>query len=227
MDTFEGSPFGMRRFAVARARGLRRACRGSSQLSGKTPAVNGGIRLFAQSSSAQARWVIISPGQALADETKCRRTIGSRTVDNLRVPSGAKCVLTGTRVKGTIYVGARSVLKAKGVRVVGNIQAENSRKVAVRRGSRVGGSIQIVQGKAARIKGTRVKADILFDDQNGRVLAKGNRLGGNLQAFQNTGGVKIALNRIDGNLQCKENRPTPVGGNNNVQGSKEDQCSRL
>ena len=119
------------------------------------------------------------------------------------------------------------MLKAKGVRVVGNIQAENSRKVAVRRGSRVGGSIQIVQGKAARIKGTRVKADILFDDQNGRVLAKGNRLGGNLQAFQNTGGVKIALNRIDGNLQCKENRPTPVGGNNNVQGSKEDQCSRL
>ncbi|MBW4556972.1 MAG: hypothetical protein KME59_13680 [Trichormus sp. ATA11-4-KO1] len=46
-------------------------------------------------------------------------------------------------------------------------------------------------------------------------------------AFQNTGGLTIKNNRIDGNLQCKENRPAPTGGGNIVQGNKEDQCSRL
>jgi hypothetical protein len=48
-----------------------------------------------------------------------------------------------------------------------------------------------------------------------------------VQAFQNTGGVTVARNRIDGNLQCKENSPRPTGGNNVVQGNKEDQCRAL
>lgn len=39
--------------------------------------------------------------------------------------------------------------------------------------------------------------------------------------------MKILANRIDGNLQCKENVPPPTGGDNIVQGSKEDQCATL
>jgi hypothetical protein len=41
-----------------------------------------------------------------------------------------------------------------------------------------------------------------------------------LQAFKNTGGVSITRNVIDGNLQCKENRPPPTGGGNIVDGKK-------
>ena len=48
-----------------------------------------------------------------------------------------------------------------------------------------------------------------------------------MQAFQNTGGVEIRGNRINGNLQCKENSPRPTGGGNVVGGNKEDQCARL
>lgn len=48
-----------------------------------------------------------------------------------------------------------------------------------------------------------------------------------MRVFQNHGGVRIAGNLIDGNLQCKENRPAPTGGGNRVRGNKEDQCSRL
>ena len=51
-------------------------------------------------------------------------------------------------------------------------------------------------------------------------------IGGNLQAFKNTGTVYIANNRIDGNLQCKENYPKPTGSNNQAS-SKEDQCAKL
>jgi hypothetical protein len=166
-------------------------------------------------------------GPASAEETVCTGTIGGGTVDNLRVPDGATCELNGTSVKGTIKVEGDATLKAFGVRVIGNVQAENARKVVVRDRSKVGGSIQIVQGRAARILKTRVTGDILFDEQDGRLAAKRNRIGGNLQAFQNTGGLRIRANRIDGNLQCKENVPAPTGGDNVVQGNKEDQCASL
>ncbi len=57
---------------------------------------------------------------ALAEERVCRGTIGSRTVDNVRVPSGATCTLNGTRVEGTIKVENGAKLNANGVRVKGN-----------------------------------------------------------------------------------------------------------
>lgn len=163
---------------------------------------------------------------ASADEYRCTSSVGSRALDNVKVPDGRTCKLTGTVVKGTISVGARSVLVAENVRVVGNVQGENSKRVAIR-DSRVGGSVQIVQGRRAGVIRTVVGGDILIDDQHGAVIAKRARVGGNIQAFQNTGGVELRRNRVDGNLQCKANDPRPVGGGNIVEGSKEDQCRRL
>ncbi|HVF08467.1 MAG TPA: hypothetical protein VNC60_07820 [Actinomycetota bacterium] len=172
-------------------------------------------------------FTIVGAVGASAEERTCRGSIGRRTVDNLRVPDGATCRLNGTTVKGTIKVEGRATLVATDVRVIGNVQAENARRVVVREGSHVGGSVQIVHGRSGRVAGSNVQGDILFDDNTAKVAALGSTVGGNIQAFQNTGGVRIGRNRVDGNLQCKENRPTPVGGNNVVQGNKEDQCARL
>jgi hypothetical protein len=143
---------------------------------------------------------------AHADERTCRGTIGATTVDNLRVPQGAVCKLNGTTVKGTITVQARATLRAERVRVVGNVQSENARRVVVR-GSSVGGSIQHVQGGSAEIRNNRVEGDV--------------------QMFRNDARIAITGNRIDGNLQCKSNSPAPTGGANRVGGNKEDQCRRL
>ncbi len=164
---------------------------------------------------------------ALADERVCRGTLGTITVDNLRVPSGATCTLNATRVKGTVKVERGATLKAYGIRVVGNVQAENAARVNVQNSSVIGGSIQIVQGKAAMITSSRINGDVLFDDNTSYLRASYNRIGGNLQAFQNTGGVYVYRNTVDGNLQCKANYPLPTGGGNIVYGNKEDQCSRL
>ena len=166
-------------------------------------------------------------GPAGAEETTCRGRIGGRTVDNLRVPSGATCTLEGTTVKGTAKVERGATLYARNVRVIGNVQGENARRVNVVAGSRVGGSIQVVQGRAGVVRRTTVNADILFDEQRGTLEVERNNVGGNILAFQNTGGVRIAGNTVDGNLQCKENNPRPTGGNNTVQGNKEDQCRNL
>jgi hypothetical protein len=45
--------------------------------------------------------------------------------------------------------------------------------------------------------------------------------------FSNRGRQVVLRNRINGNLQCKENQPRPVGGFNVVGGNKEDQCRGL
>ena len=171
--------------------------------------------------------MLLSPAIAAAEERTCRGTIGARTLDNVRVPQNATCLLEGTYVKGTVKVETNAALRAEGVRVIGNVQGENARRVAVVQGSRVGGSVQVVQGGGANVAGSRINGDILYDDNENALRAVSNRIGGSLQAFQNTGGVEIRRNVIEGNLQCKENNPRPVGGGNTVGGNKEDQCARL
>ncbi|MGL5851687.1 MAG: hypothetical protein ACRCZD_12990, partial [Phycicoccus sp.] len=145
---------------------------------------------------------------AAAEERVCRGSIGATTLDNIRVPTGATCTLDGTVLNGTLKVERGGTLYAGGIRVNGNLQAEGHRLVRVYT-SRVGGSVQLVQGGTVDVRGTTVTGDVqLFSNTTGRVSY-------------------LAANRIDGNLQCKGNRPAPTGGDNTVQGNKEDQCAGL
>lgn len=164
---------------------------------------------------------------AMAEEYVCNGTLGAVTKDNVRVPQSGTCIMEGTRVKGTISVQRSATLRASNVVVLGNVQAENARRVTVNRRSRIGGSIQIVQSGAAAINNVIVDGSIQLES-NARPLAiTNNTVGADVQAFQNTGVVEISDNVIDGNLQCKSNNPAPTGGGNTVQGNKEDQCSGL
>jgi hypothetical protein len=165
------------------------------------------------------------PAAASAEERSCRGTIGPRTVDNLRVPQGARCTLQRTRVKGTIKVERNGVLSAVGVRVNGNVQGENARRVAVR-SSRIGGSFQVVQGWSAGLDTSRVTGTVLLDENRGPSRVADSRINGDVQVFQNAGAVAIWRNRIGANLQCKQNRSL-TGGRNVVHGKKEDQCARF
>jgi hypothetical protein len=155
---------------------------------------------------------LVAVPEAYADDRRCAGKIRAMSIDgNVIVPSGRTCKLIGTRVDDNVHVNANAELVAKGVRVGGNIQAENHKRVVVRprKGvrSRVGGSIQLVQGGG------------------GKLLR--NIVDGDIQLFSNDGRFKVRGNRLDGNLQCKSNRPRPVGGGNVVEGNKEDQCRGL
>jgi hypothetical protein len=118
-------------------------------------------------------------------------------------------------VDGNALVEGDATLVARGVRVGGNIQAENHDRVVVEHRtvgsrairSRVGGSIQIEQGGGGKLLRSTV--------------------GGDIQLFDNVGRFEVRANRVDGNLQCKGNRPRPAGGGNVVEGNKEDQCRGL
>lgn len=159
----------------------------------------------------------------------CRGTIGAVTVEDVVVPQGATCTLEGTRVRGDVEVKRDATLIGRGIRVDGNVQGENQREVRVGRSSVVGGNVQLEQGVRGSVNDTIVGGDIQYEQNRGSLEARRNRVGGNVQVFGNRGGTTIVVdaNRIDGNLQCKENAPAPTGGGNVVQGSKEDQCRRL
>lgn len=185
------------------------------------------VRTIIATAAVAAGLAVGGAQPAAAEERTCRGTIGAVTVDNVRVPQGANCTLNGTRVQGTVRVQGNAYLRAVNARIIGNVQAEDSREVRVVRGTRVGGSVQVVQSGAVRVWDSRINADVLVDENRRTNDIRRNDVGGNIQAFQNRGGVAIFGNVVDGNLQCKENRPAPTGARNVVQGDKEDQCRRF
>ncbi len=130
------------------------------------------------------------PSSALADDRICRGTLGAITVDNLKVPAGATCKLNRTRVEGNVIVNRKATLRADRIRVDGNVQAEGAALVRVV-DSTVGGSIQLEQGRGG--------------------AALRNRVEGDIQLFSNRGAFTVTANQVDGNLQCKSNKPRPTG----------------
>jgi hypothetical protein len=153
-------------------------------------------------------------------------SIGALSLDTVFVPDGAACELFGTRLRGSILVGSRASALAVDVAVNGNLQAEGSADIVVEGASSFGGSVQIKQGGGATVRDARITGDLQFDAMVAPLLADGNVIGGSLQAVGNRGGVALSLNRMNGNLQCKENDPAPTGGGNRAT-SKEDQCAAL
>jgi hypothetical protein len=166
---------------------------------------------------------------AQAEERVCRGTIGATTVDNLRVPQGASCMLNGTRVEGTVKVERNATLTASGIRVKGNVQSEGFKNITLRQNSVVVGSVQLengLDGGRGRVLNSKVNGDLQFFSNDARMVARGNTILANFQANQNTGGLVIENNRIAENLQCQSNNPPPTGGGNTA-GDKEGQCARL
>ena len=152
--------------------------------------------------------------------------LGSASSGEIEVPAGQVCVLQGTYVDGNIKLNRGSVLDARDVTVIGNVQADAAASVLLAGVSSLTGSVQIKQGGRATIVGARINGDLQFDANSAALLATGNQVGGNIQVFGNRGGVTLVDNRALGNLQCKENMPGPQGSGNSA-ASIEDQCRDL
>jgi hypothetical protein len=187
--------------------------------------------------------VAVLPSIVVAEETICRGRLWYVTVDNLRVPAGGTCTLQGGHVKGSVKVEAKATLHAYEVRVTGNVQAENARLVLIIRSPRIGGSVQVKQGGSGMLLHSTVEGDVQYEANNQKLLVINiddpgvpfifrnslrtnfNNVKGNVQVIGNQASVQIYCNVIGGNLQCKENKPPLAGRDNQVGGTKEDQCS--
>ena len=145
-------------------------------------------------------------GIPIAGEYRCSGTARFITADNLIVPPGSTCNLTSARIKGTLKVEESATLTASMIYVKGSIQAKKAFSVDIS-DSIVDGSVEVEEGRSARLHATQIQGDAKF--------------------IKNRNTLVITNNWIKGNLQCKENRVMPGGGNNIVLGNKEDQCSGL
>lgn len=152
--------------------------------------------------------------------------VGAVTLDTVFVPDGATCALQGTRLTGSVQVGARAWLDAGSVAVTGNVQSQGAQGVTITEASSVGGAIQLERVGGATLSGVRVTGDIQLVDNRGPLVVERNAVGGNIQANQNTGGLRIESNAIIGNLECQANLPAPAGGGNTA-ALKTGQCSVL
>ena len=160
--------------------------------------------------------ILVAAPAAHAGDYRCSGSIGARYIDgNVIVPTDKTCRLTGTRVDGDVKVYRGATLVARGVKVDGNIQSSSHRNVYV--------TTRTVKKKVHR---SYVDGNIQLKNGGGGTIAR-TTVDGDIQLFSNKGRFHVNLNRVNGNLQCKSNKPTPVGKGNIVKGNKENQCRRF
>lgn len=167
-------------------------------------------------------------GPARGDDVNCPPSLGNVTIDG-NVLVAAPCRLDGTIVIGNVHLYAGGSLIARdGVRIEGSIQGENADFIDLA-DTRVNGNIQLDNfvGDRSIVNQSSIGGSIQLKANRSRIEVVDNAVDADVQAFENRGLVLIAGNVVGGNLQCKENDPPPAGGNNAVEGSKEDQCASL
>lgn len=152
--------------------------------------------------------------------------LGALTSGEIDVPPGQVCVLQGTQVNGNIKLNRGSVLDARDISVIGNIQADDAASVLLAGASSLTGSVQVIRGGSATIIGVAITGDLQFDNNPGDILAQGNRVNGNVQVTNNRGALVIKNNRAGGNLQCTGNNPVPTGSGNTA-AQIQDQCLNM
>jgi hypothetical protein len=147
--------------------------------------------------------------------------------ENVIVPSGASCTLSGVTLTGNVKVEPRGLLVARTVNIGGSVQATEHRAVTITANSVVTGDVQISQGGSARVASTRMGGTLEVESNRGTHLLSRVTVTGDMKVNSNTGvSTTIQFNRVSGNLQCQDNLPAPVGSGNTAS-LKEGQCQTL
>ena len=172
--------------------------------------------------------ILLPASISSAEDFDCPPSRGTEVVDGNIVVVGA-CSLDGTLVKGNVFLEDNGDLLAGGVTIIGNVQTDGAERVRIRF-SDVGGDIQLtgVDGlEHSEVLDSIIGGTLDVADNPARFELKRNVVDSDLKANVNVGGVAIRFNEIGGNLQCQGNVPPPTGGDNIVDGNKEDQCENL
>lgn len=157
---------------------------------------------------------------------ECRTNIGAQQVSDLIVPDGASCILQGTRVVGSVTVGAGATLQASALSVTGDVLAQGAAVVTLNNNSTVGGSVHLRQGGSATVDQVQVTGDLRLESNQSALAATRNRVSGNFRAVDNQAGLIVRNNSVDGALQCSGNLITPIADGNQA-ASLQEQCAAL
>ena len=156
------------------------------------------------------------------------QTTGGRIDGNIQAQQQRLIRMTGTTVGGDLQVKRGGTVTTSRLILGGDAQFTEMSGTASMSWGRIGGNYQSEKSPKKRIllREARVNGDVQVKEYGFAVVGR-NTVGGNMQIEKNAGSLYVEGNRIYGDLQCKENRFVPKGGNNVVSGSKEGQCRRL
>ncbi|SFV20235.1 hypothetical protein [Micrococcus terreus] len=155
------------------------------------------------------------------------QTAGGRVTGNIQAERQRLIRMTATTVGGDLQVKYGGTVTTARVTLGGDAQFTEMSGTASMSWGRIGGNYQAEKSPAKRvlIRAARVDGDIQVKEYGIAAVGR-NTVGGNVQIEKNRSSLYVEGNRIDGALQCKENRYVPKGGNN-IASSKEGQCRRL
>jgi hypothetical protein len=158
-----------------------------------------------------ASLVLIGAPSAAANDSMCPGAL-TGTHDNVIVPSGGNCVLTGATVKGNVKVLSGGGLQIMRSTVGGNVEAEEGhRHFGISNMSEIRGNV-IAKGTTGSVASfgahnylcaTHVHGDVQIEMSSaaspwsiGALIqcARGNQIDGNLNAFKNRAQLRIERN---------------------------------
>ena len=153
-------------------------------------------------------------------------SLPAQTFQNVVVPAGASCSLTGTRLTGNLELESGARAAVADASIAGSVSADGAASLTMSGATVVTGAIQAVAVASAVIDAIEVRGDVQLMAGTGPTTLRGTRVGGNVQAEDNRGALSIEANRISGNLQCQGNTPAPSGAGNRA-AQKQGQCALL
>ena len=125
----------------------------------------------------------------------------------------------------TLASGA-SLVDTLGLEVKGNIRGQGAAGVTLE-SAVVGGNLELTEGDTVDLTNATVEGRVQLTGNHGAIGISDNFVGKDIVLLQNTGGVFVDYNVVEGSLQCEQNDPVPTGADNVVSGNKEGQCSGL
>jgi hypothetical protein len=183
-----------------------------------------GLTLFLTACGVSA-----TPDETLAAQGDfiCRGLVTAVNQENVIVPVGAICTLENVTITGNVLIEERGILTTRGVNIGGSIQGDLHRRVTISANSQITGDVQLKQGGNVRVVSSRVGGTLEVESNVGTHFLSRNTVSGDMKVNSNTGvSTTVQFNRINGNLQCQDNFPTPVGSGNTAS-LKEEQCQNL
>jgi len=148
--------------------------------------------------------------------------VGSRanlTVQNVIVPMGATCTLTGMRVLGNIEVKERARVTVRTSTVNGDIIAEQG-SIARVVGGTLSGGVHGLAAQSINISGGAIIAGDILTEETAAVVVGTGTTACNIEIL-NGGTANISGTRVTGSIKFEENRGRVAASSNQVAGNFE------
>jgi hypothetical protein len=159
-----------------------------------------------------------APGASAGDTTCVGGLTG--THENVIVPSGADCVLTGADVRGNVKILSEGSLRAvaagtTATRIGGNVQGDDVEFALLQFQTRVEGDFQIKGSNPGTTTGhdigTFVGGDTQLVENDGDLFVDAASIREELEIKKNTGRLEIEFNTVGGGIKIEENEVPSAG----------------